>query len=283
MAITEINQDNAWDYAGIIGDDMADNMSRYYFRGLLILDVSGDLCAGIIWELENLESSEPTFSRIKWFKAVDAENAGELFEAYKQRIEQDEVKKSFFVIPVDIGGVEKKILKDNGFSVRLTEGDDIVVSLEELTRIPIIRKTNPMRNIEPLNSMTIRQFRSIMAKCVAIGKKGVCEDLQYLSMTFFEPDVSCFVQGEKDVTGIMLFHKKPSGIISIALMVAFDKDFSKTIPGMMRFFVDKMQEKYSLETKVHFNRHNEISFLLSEKLLPRGFGTPVYTGEREES
>ena len=155
-------------------------------------------------------------------------------------------------------------------------------SLRELTELPLSQNKPVPANVDAINSMTIRNFRNTIAKSIALGKKGVCEDLEYLAMSWFDADVSCYSKKDTDVSGIMLFHERPSGIVSIALMVSFDQDFAKTIPGMMRFFVAGCREKYSLDTPIHFSRHNQPSFLLSEKLLPRGFGSPVYEGERLE-
>ncbi len=282
MNIIEINQDNAWEYSTYVGDDMAENLSRIYYRGLIALDDRKEPVSGIIWELIGFEAQKNVESRIKWFRAEDEDAAKKLFDAYTRRNNSDHVQKSTFVIPVKTEGAEKKLLKEAGFSVRLTEGDDIVVSLRELTELPLIKNKPVPYNVNAINSMTIRNFRNTISKSIAMGKRGVCEDLEYLAMAWFDTDVSCYVQGASDVSGIMLFHERPSGIVSIALMVAFDQDFSKTLPAMMRFFVASCKEKYSLDTLIHFSRHNQPSFLLSEKLLPRGFGSPVYAGERME-
>ena len=282
MNIIEIIQDNVWEYSAYIGEDMAENIGRIFFRGLVALNDRKEPVSGIIWELIGLESKGDVESRIRWFQAEDEDAAKKLFEEYTRRIAQDQVKKSSFVIPVKMDGMEKKLLKEAGFSVRLTEGDDIVVSLRELTELPLIQNKPVPANVDAINSMTIRNFRNAIAKSIALGKKGVCEDLEYLAMSWFDADVSCYSKKDTDVSGIMLFHERPSGIVSIALMVSFDQDFAKTIPGMMRFFVAGCREKYSLDTPIHFSRHNQPSFLLSEKLLPRGFGSPVYEGERLE-
>ena len=50
----------------------------------------------------------------------------------------------------------------------------------------------------------------------------------------------------------------------------------------MRYSILAMEEHYPGDTHVMLDRHNESSFLLSEKLFPRGFGVPVYAGSREE-
>jgi hypothetical protein len=103
-------------------------------------------------------------------------------------------------------------------------------------------------------------------------------------MKYFDEDVStCYVNGDGDIAGFILFHVLPSQMLSFQLMVCLDKDVGTILPGMMRRFVSSMEEYYYPDVKIILNRHNEASMLLSEKLLPRGFGIPVYVGNREEN
>ena len=41
-------------------------------------------------------------------------------------------------------------------------------------------------------------------------------------------------------------------------------------------------EEYDPQTEVLIDRHNYATLALTEKLFPRGFGIPVYKGEKEE-
>ncbi len=282
MSIIELTPDNVWEYSTYIGDDMAENLSRSFYRGLMALNDKREPLCGVIWRLIGIDRGDEVKSNIEWFRAEDNEAANEIFDSYKSNIDKDDVMESSFTIPAKINSLEKQVLKDQGFSVRLTEGDDIVVSLKELKQIPLLQNKAPMKSVNPIQRMTVRTFRRVIGRCVYAGKVGVCEDLEYLPMAYFDLDVSSYVQGEDEVTGIMLFHTKPSGIISVVLMAALNQDFAKTIPGMMRHFVVSCDEKFSEDTLIHFSRHNQPTFLLSEKLLPRGFGCPVYTGERKE-
>ena len=281
--IIELNLDNVWEYSTYIGDDMTEEAGRTFYRGLIALNDKRKPLSGIIWKLTGLKKSSDVKSIIVWFRAEDDNAAKEVFAEYERRIDMEAVMKTSFVIPARKYSLEKQILKDLGFGVRLTEGDDVVVSLKELTKIPLIKnRSSSMENVKPIREMTLRSFRRVIGRCISIGRTGICEDLEYLPMAYFDLDVSSFVEGADDINGIMLFHVKPSGIISVALMTAFDQDFSKTIPGMMRYFVASCNLKYSEDTLIHISRHNQATFLLAEKLLPRGFGSPVYAGERME-
>ena len=282
MSIIEITRDNVWEYSSYIGDDMCENLSHACYRGLVSLNEDGEMLCGIIWKLVGLGRKKTVNSSIEWFVARGSDAAKEIFAAYTDLVKAENVKKSSFVIPVNLKGMEKSLLKEEGFSVRLTEGDDIVVSLKELTQMPFFSAKGALKNVYPIHDMTVKSFRDTIQKCVDMGKRGVLEDIENIPIAYFDTDVSCFVKNSDEVSGIMLFHMRPSGIITVELMAALDQDFSKTLPGMMRFFVTSCGEKYPQETSIHFSRHNQSSFLLSEKLLPRGFGNPVYTGERQE-
>ena len=71
--------------------------------------------------------------------------------------------------------------------------------------------------------------------------------------------------------------------MAIQLLRCLDDTFKTTIPYMMCRFVKAMEEKYGSDALVEMDRHNEQSLLLSEKLLPRGLGIPIYVGERQEN
>ena len=68
----------------------------------------------------------------------------------------------------------------------------------------------------------------------------------------------------------------------MVIMGAVGSDYGKIIPQMMKQSVTSAEEIYSPDTEVWIDRHNYASLALSEKLFPRGFGTPVYVGSRQE-
>ena len=177
---------------------------------------------------------------------------------------------------------EKEALKAAGFSAKLSEGDNIIVKLSELSAMPIMKSRKIPHNIGTISELTLRKFRKGISKAISRGRKGLCEDLSYLSMGWFEGDVSCYSMDEDEISGFLLFHKLPSEMLSIQLMIGLDNNYDKNLLGMVRKFIVSMEEKYPPETKIVLNRHNSASLQLAEKLLPRGFGIPVYAGNREE-
>lgn len=285
MQIIDITEDNVEEYAAFIGEDMAENMGRTFYRGIAVAEEEGaDPDAMMIWELLYSEKEDKdTESSIKFLQIKEEEAGLELFDAYQERITADQVKRSNFVIPAKKGSLERSMLKQAGFFVKLMEGDLIVVKVGEFEKLPLmkIRKDSP--NINPVGDVAVRQFRKGIWRCIEAGFTGVCEDLSYLPMNWFDPAVSCYSAHEEDINGFLLFHKHPSGALSLQLMAALGKEYQQTLVSMMRHSILAMEENYAPETRVLLDRHNQASLQLSEKLFPRGFGKPMYMGHREEN
>ena len=284
MKIIDLNEDNIREYASEIGEEVAENISREYFRGVVGVSEDGEeMAAGIIWQYKNLKEQKDTESVIEWIRVRDAEAAGALFDAYSERVAKEKTTRTHVVIPVKGSSQEMQALQDAGFKVRLTEGDNIVVSLSELSGLAVMKSRKVPDYIHPLNTLVLRRFRRGVEQCISLGQTGLCEDLEFLPMTWFDPDISFYAEKEGKFCGFLLFHVMPSGMISIQLMTGIGKDYQQTILGMIRKFIITMEENYPPDTKILMNRRNQASLQLAEKLLPRGFGIPVYAGGREES
>lgn len=283
MSIIELDADNVVEYIPFMGEDMAENIQREFYRGIVIpSDTADGIAAGMVWEYRNFEEDADTESVIEWIRIFDMEATDTLFDAYHEKIKSEGAVRSHFVIPVKGYKNEKEALKAAGFSAKLSEGDNIIVKLSELSAMPIMKSRKVPHNIGTISELTLRKFRKGISKAISRGRKGLCEDLSYLSMGWFEGDVSCYSMDDDEISGFLLFHKLPSEMLSIQLMIGLDNNYDKNLLGMVRKFIVSMEEKYPPETKIVLNRHNSASLQLAEKLLPRGFGIPVYAGNREE-
>ncbi len=260
---------------------MAENIGRIYYCGLAVND-GEDTKAGLIWEYRNLDREAENEACILFFKATDTEAAGIIFARYREMAAQKGIRRTSFVIPIKDSKLEKEVLKKEGFTVRLTESDQIIVKLSELSAMPLMEKRTIPEGIKPIGEITVRKFRQGIDHSVSLGHRGVCEDLEALTLGWFNQEVSCCYEKDDKVKAMLLFHKLPSGIISVQLMVCMDQDSGRILPGLMRKFIITCEEIYPPDTMILLNRHDEASFALSEKLLPRGFGIPVYSGSREE-
>ena len=286
FVIVDLSDENIRLYSEYIDEDMAENIERSNYFGLVACDDFGKAKAGMMWQYKNVETDEDSESLIEWIRAENDEAFTQMMNAYQMRVLEKEVVRSKISIPVKDGKELKARLKDIGFDMKLTESDLIVVKLSELSNSAIIKKMRGKKvpsSIKALKELTPRAFRAGIAKCVIKGRKGLCEDLGDLYIQWFETDVSCASVDEKGVNGFFLFHKKPSGLITVQLMICLGSNFKSVLPLMMYRFVSAMEEKYGPDQKVAFDRHNEQVLMLAEKLMPRGFGIPVYAGSRKEN
>ena len=278
MEIFSLDKSNIAYYEEYIGEDLYEKLENMAYHGF-VAEEDLEAKAGIIWRY-----CEENKSIIVWFKLSDREAAKEVLEAYDKSIQQMNVKESDIVIPVAQPSLEKELLKEEGFRMRLSESDDIIVTLSELSAMPLMKDRKIPEGVKLLSEVTEEEFKKGISRCVAAGKTGLCENIEDIPKKYFDEDVStCYVNRNGEITGFILFHVLPSQMLSFQLMVCLDKDVKTVLPGMMRLFVSSMEEYYYPDVKIILNRHNEASMLLSEKLLPRGFGIPVYVGNREEN
>ena len=285
-SIIDVDRNNLEEYRRFIGDEIAENIGRAYYRAIAaISDIDDEIVGCMVWVLRNMEKEADNESDIVFLKCDDFAVFNEMMDGYKARIRADMVIRSHAHIPVKNGKMLKDMLKKSGFSMKLTESDVIIVKLSELSEMPLMKKLRDKKmpdSITTLNQVSIRAIRRGISKSVSQGMVGLCDDLENLGVRWFEDEVSCVSTSDEGINGMFLFHLRPSGIVAVQLLVCLDSSFGKTLPNLMRRFVLAMEEKYEPDTRIELDRHNEQSLLLSEKLLPRGFGIPIYAGSREE-
>ena len=283
MKIIDITEDNLEIYTDYLGEDMAENLNRMFYRGVVAVDDDSTYPKGaLVFRFVNLEEKAENEAVIEWLKVDDVDAGDALMEAYQNKIREKEVVRSSFVLPIAQGKLLKNFMKANGFTVRLYEGDDLISCVDEMTKLPVLNMKIPMEGVHPLSNMLMRDFRKEMSRCVEAGRKGTCEDLAYLPMSYFDQNISSYVEKNGEVMGMQLYHKSPSGSLEIKLLIAWTKDFRLIFPQLFKQTLTSAIELYPQDTPVILNRHNEASLLLAEKLFPRGFGRPIYKGERIE-
>ncbi len=283
--ITELTDENISLFTEYIDEDMTENIERTNYFGLAAVDDFGKVKATMLWQYKNLELDADNESLIEWIRADDPEAFTRMIDVYRVMALENEVVTSKVVIPVKDGKELKALLKEAGFDMRLSESNLITVKLSELSDSAFMKKMRGKKipgSVKTLKEIPPRMFRDGIAKCLMKGRTGLCDDLGDLYIQWFEMDVSTVSTGENGVNGLFLFHKKPSGLITVQLMVSLDSNDKSLLPMLIYRFVSAMEEKYSPDRKVTFDRHNEQVLMLAEKLLPRGFGIPVYVGSRQE-
>ena len=281
MGTISLTEDNIGEWGDFVEEDMAENIGRAYYDGVIVTE-GEEPVAGMIWTLLHAESDEERTGRIVWLRAESRETFDILFDRYDAAVSDEGIIRSELYLPVNIGGFEKQALQEKGFYVKITEGDVISVALSEIASIDFMKKLSAGEDILPLRSATQRGFNAAVKRMIDIGRSGTCEDLAYLPRVYFENDVSCYTEKDGVINGLFLIHLTPSGKLEIVLMSAVGKDYTKLFPRMMVHACKCAMEKYGPDTRVIINRYNDAALLLGEKLFPQGFGIPVYQGSREE-
>ena len=283
--IADLSDENMGLYSDYIDEDAAENLERVNYFGLVACDDLGGVKAAMIWQIKNLKPDAEKESLIEWIRSDDPEAMTRMLDSYRIRVAEQGGVRSTVVIPVRNCRELKAQLMDAGFDMRLSESNLIEVKLSELSRSALMNKMRGKKipsSIKAIKEVPPRAFRAGIAKCLSKGRAGLCDDLGDLYIRWFETDVSCASMDENGVNGFFLFHKKPSGLIAVQLMICLDSNVRSTLPMLMYRFMCAMEEKYGPDQKVVFDRHNEQVLTLAEKLIPRGFGIPVYAGSRSE-
>ena len=279
--LIRLTEENVSEYADFLTEDVAENIHRMLYRGLVVTEEEVPI-GGMVWELQHVSGDGPLESHIIWFIAGQEEVATMLFDEYGAMIDEDHVVKSTFTLPAKAGKAEKQMLMEAGFSVGLSEGDEIHARLSEIAKIPLIAGARISDEVHPLTLVSQRGFNNVIQRMISNGIYGRCEDLAHLPRSYFENDVSCYAENDGVMIGLFLFHLRPSGRLEISLLGAIGQVGVKMLPQLMALATKSAMEKYSPETEVVVDRHNYASLALGEKLFPSGFGVPIYTGERTE-
>lgn len=279
MEIIEITKDNAKDFEAVIGEDLVNDMSRYFYRGIAAVDDNGNCNGALIYELLDVDSDADTRSRIRLLEGDNDEVKAKLEEEYRNVAAEDEVAKSFFeTSESEVASFFEKM----GFSKSNAESRELRITVGDLEKLPLNRKVKVPDYIKSVNEVSILQYRNFVKKILIKGNKGIVEDLAYLPLNWFDRDASsCSISDDK-VDGILLIRKTPSGELHPQLYTAFGPEFVKTLGLMMVQSVNYVLENYSPDTKIVIYRHSKEVVTLTHKLLSGYKGDEILIGSRDE-
>ena len=281
MSIIEIDEDNIEEYADIVDQDIAENMERTYFRGLVCHDPGDDsVKAAMIWELQSVEKDTDTESRIDWIYADGTDNLEPLLEAYREKNAEEEVKRSFFEIP----SLDEQIgsaLGGCGFDVESVESRVVRLTVDELAANPLAKKKAP-DFVQSISGLDIKSYHQGVMKLLFQPDACPLEDMCYIPKTWFDQDVSCYVTTDGKVNGFLLIHEFPSGILMPLFFRASGPDASHHIAYMMIYSMQKAAEKYPGDRVVLVKRRAANIEAIVNKLFPGKKGQPATAGQRKE-
>ncbi|MBR4515713.1 MAG: hypothetical protein IKO61_12610 [Lachnospiraceae bacterium] len=280
MEIVEINEENLDEFVDYIDEDVAESIGRKYYRGMGIIDDSEDILGSLIWEYKNSNDDDDTLAELVWLSLEQGAESDELFEAFKEDAEFENVKKSFFELE-NPDEVVAEALTAQSFKTKKRESRDIYTTVGELAGLSIARK-KPPSYIVGLFDLTVKQYRQGIITCLYKGRKGLVEDLAVMPMGWYDMDVSCAVRTDGEITGFLLVHRYPSGILAPVFLFASGPNSKMDLLNMLRYAIRSAAEEFSPETSVLIRRHNPAVKALSDKLFPGVKGDTVLYGERKE-
>ncbi len=280
MEVVHITESNADDFSAYIDEDMLDNLDRTFFRAIGALDDDGSPVGAMVFELKNSESEDDTKSRIRAMKVENDDVRDIIMSEYKSMVNEEEVVESFYEMPDEVASHR---LEGSGFSLEVSEGLDLVVSMEDVKKVAdSIRLSKFPPYITSLSGVTVMQYRSFIKNCLFKGRYGLLEDLAYLPKNWFEQEISACALTDEDVCGMLLLKKAPSGMLFALLYTAFGPDYQKNLGLMMAYAAKKVVELYPEDTRLVIRRHNEMVKKLTDRFFSNCRGEQVYNGKREE-
>ena len=281
MIVTELSAENIRTYRDHFPAVFIDEIEREYYRGLVGEDESTHgVKTAVFWELKNTEDDNAqTEAEIQWFFAENAKDGAALLKEIELVPEFDEIRRLFYELP-DLGSVEKEALAAAGFSAEEAEGRDVYATIGELSTLNLAINKVP-DYIKPLKEISSQQFKSGVMTSVFHGRYGLLEDLPFLPMTRFEPELSCCMITDDHVNGLLLVDRQMSGDYRVELLFAMQPEANIHLLQMMRYAVRVASKLCAPDEKVQFRRHNKASAQLVGKLFPGKKGIPVLRGVKK--
>ncbi len=281
MEFKTVFDENINDYSDYVDGDVAENMQRLYYRGIAGHDPDDNsLLTLLIWELKSAEDAEKTSAEFKWLYTADPSYISSLLDGYHKEALITEVKKTFFEDP-SLDKESENALSGCGFTVKAVEGRNIDVTVDECRRLPLaIRNAPPY--VQSIGKLDDYEFYQGIMNILFKDDDPALEDIAYLPKTWYEPTVSCYTKTDGKVTGLLLVHKCPSGILTPVMLFAVGSDARINLVEMMRFSIRQAAETYSADTVIRIFRRNRSVKALSGKLFPGKKGEPAIAGVRAE-
>ncbi|MCR5098847.1 MAG: hypothetical protein K6B14_07865 [Lachnospiraceae bacterium] len=281
MEIITLTDENIADFSAYVDEDMQDEMSRIFYRGIGAIDDSDTPVGVLIYELKDCESEEDTKSRIRVFKCENEDVKRLLMKEYAESIEEEEVARSFYETEDEH---MSRDLRENGFSLEVSEALDVVITIEDIKGISkLIRVKKFPPHIMSLSEASVTQYRAFVKNCLFKGRRGLLDDLAYLPMNWFEKDISSCAVTDDKIDGVLLVKKAPSGMLFALLFTAFGPDYKTNLGLLMAYTAQNIIEKYPEDTRVVIRRHNAMVKNLTDKFFAQRKGSDVFSGNRSEA
>ena len=263
MKIEELNSENISDYEGIVNPDVAESIGREFYHGIVAVDGASPSGA-LVWEYKNLEDDADTNAEIFFAGSESADAAKSLLTEFDEQVSSCDTVRSFFELS-SLSDELIKGFKDKGFELTDGESRDMRLTVADLKPLMALKKKLG-DHIVGLDTLMSLQFLQGVTNCLFRGKKGLVEDLEYVDKEWFDESISSCAITDGKVSGMLLVHRFPSGILMPVLFNAMGPDSKIDLLSMIAFTARKTVSNYPEETPVVIRRHNEMVGALAKKL-----------------
>ncbi|MCR4640398.1 MAG: hypothetical protein K5697_00030 [Lachnospiraceae bacterium] len=241
----------------------------------------------MVFEITGYEDeTRDTRSNLVWISANDSRAGADLFEEYGTLINSMEAQKSTVNMPKADAEDIIKLLWDNGFVLSEKEGKNIVVRVRDLIDLKFSRnsKNNIKTQFRPksLNTLNPREFRRGLMNCIFNTSRELLEDISDLPLEWYEGELSCYVEADGRINGMLLLHRLTSGSIRVEFMSAFGPDARTDLLHLMQFSSRRALELYPEDTMLIIPRRDDSAEKLTGYLFPKAVGGTCIYGERDE-
>ena len=276
MAVIDITEDNIGRYGSLLGS-FADSVGREYYDAICV-EEGGNVLSYMLWQLIDADEEADTKSEIKGFYCTDNMAAAEMLEVYNTRVSNAKVVSTYFEFPYETVSAYSSAFEAAGFSVEEAEGQTITVTVRELERHPIAKRKMP-EYIMPVSNLMVRSFRKGITNCMFRGcTGGLLPDVSHLPISWYEPEISCYVETDGKPNGFLLVHKDKDSILEVQMLFASGPDYVLNVAQMTGFAMAAALTLYSSETRIKIRRHNKATAALAAKLFPGKKGERVLRG-----
>ena len=281
MRIVELTENNVDDYESGFDYALVKNIGREYHRGLVVeKEDSSGADAAVFWELKHLdEHDKDTISEILSLIASDPEECDALLTAYNKKNLSAATEISYFEFN-ELDDVRREAFDRDRYKVKNSESRDIVVSVEELSKLGLADK-KPPKYIRSLSELTAREFKTGIMTSVLHGRYGLQDDLPFLPMAWFDQELSSCVITDGGVNGFLLVHNIKPGLYRVELLYALQPDANINLLNMIRHSIRAAIKLISPEDKIILRRNSKATSALVKKLFPDKKGETVFLGAKE--
>ncbi len=285
MRIEELTEDNLNSYSSYLDPEEAENIGREYYHGVAVTDDMGSFLGAMIWELKNLENDDKdTESRLTFVSLPDREAADCIFDEYAVHINAEDVKQSIFEFPVRSYGDGWDYFREKEFDISEAEGSMVTITVGDLSKLTSMKLNKGVPSyVKSVTHITEREYTRGVMNCIFRSKRDLLDDLSSLNLSWFEPDLSCYVESDGKIEGFFLVHKTSGNRLRVELMVDVGPDSQKALLHMMRFSMKAAIKKYPPQMQVLLRRSDHASRSMISFLFPNAKGEPVIAGHREEN